>query len=86
MRLGFIAAQVSTSPGINSNKRGSSPIVRGRPIHEFYVLHFLFVTGHAMVIHAAAELGCDVVWTEDLNDGQVIRGVHIRDPFMAEPS
>ena len=40
----------------------------------------------AMVVHAAAELGCDVVWTEDLNDGQVIRGVQIRDPFTAEPS
>lgn len=26
----------------------------------------------AMVIHAAAELGCDVLWTEDLHDGQVI--------------
>jgi predicted nucleic acid-binding protein len=35
----------------------------------------------AMVVYAAAELGCDVLWTEDLNDGQVIRGVHIRNPF-----
>jgi len=35
----------------------------------------------AMIVHAAAELGCDVLWTEDLNDGQVIRGVRIRDPF-----
>ena len=38
----------------------------------------------AMVLQAAAESGCDVLWTEDLNDGQVIRGVHIRDPFAAE--
>jgi predicted nucleic acid-binding protein len=36
----------------------------------------------AMIVHAAAELGCDVLWTEDLNDGQVIRGVRIRDPFI----
>jgi predicted nucleic acid-binding protein len=35
----------------------------------------------AMVVHAAAELGCDVLWTEDLNDGQLIGGVRIRDPF-----
>jgi predicted nucleic acid-binding protein len=35
-----------------------------------------------MIVHAAAELGCDVLWTEDLNDGQVIRGVRIRDPFI----
>jgi predicted nucleic acid-binding protein len=39
----------------------------------------------AMVVHAAAELGCDVLWTEDLSDGQVIQGVRIRDPFIGEP-
>ncbi|MGE3885010.1 MAG: PIN domain-containing protein [Vicinamibacterales bacterium] len=37
----------------------------------------------AMIVHAAAESGCDVLWTEDLNDGQVIRSVHIRNPFTA---
>lgn len=35
----------------------------------------------AMVVHAAAELGSEVLWTEDLNDGQVLRGVRIRNPF-----
>ncbi len=35
-----------------------------------------------MIVHAAAELGCDVLWTEDLNDGQVIGGVRIRNPFV----
>jgi predicted nucleic acid-binding protein len=38
----------------------------------------------AMIVHAAAELGCDVLWTEDLNDGQVIGGVRIRDPFASK--
>jgi len=37
----------------------------------------------AMIVHAAAESGCDVLWTEDLNDRQVIRGVRIRNPFGA---
>ena len=37
----------------------------------------------AMVVRAAAESGCDLLWTEDLNDGQTIRGVHIRNPFTA---
>lgn len=37
----------------------------------------------AMVLQAAAESGCDALWSEDLNDGQVIRGVRIRDPFAA---
>jgi predicted nucleic acid-binding protein len=38
----------------------------------------------AMVVQAAAESGCDVLWTEDLSDGQVLRGVRIRDPFGSE--
>ena len=36
----------------------------------------------AMVIHAAAESGCDVLWTEDLSDGQMLRGMRIRNPFL----
>ena len=35
----------------------------------------------AMIVLAAAESGCDVLWTEDLNDGQLLRGVRIRNPF-----
>jgi predicted nucleic acid-binding protein len=35
----------------------------------------------AMIVLAAAESECDVLWTEDLNDGQLLRGVQIRDPF-----
>jgi predicted nucleic acid-binding protein len=38
----------------------------------------------AMVLQAAVESQCDVLSTEDLSDGQVIRGVRIRDPFAAE--
>ena len=37
----------------------------------------------AMIVLAAAESGCDVLWTEDLNDGQELRGVQIRNPFTA---
>jgi predicted nucleic acid-binding protein len=36
-----------------------------------------------MIVLAAAESGCDVLWTEDLNDGQLLRGVRIRNPFAA---
>jgi predicted nucleic acid-binding protein len=35
----------------------------------------------AMVVLAAAESDCDVLWTEDLNEGQLLRGVRIRNPF-----
>ncbi len=36
----------------------------------------------AMILHAAAESRCDVCWTEDLNDGQLWRGVRVRNPFV----
>lgn len=39
----------------------------------------------AMIVHAAAESGCSVLWTEDLNDGQVIKGVRIGNPFAGSP-
>jgi predicted nucleic acid-binding protein len=35
----------------------------------------------AMVVLAAAESDCDVLWTEDLHHGQRLRGVRIRNPF-----
>lgn len=40
----------------------------------------------AMIAHAAGELGCEVLWTEDLQDGQLIGGVRVRNPFAAERS
>jgi len=38
----------------------------------------------AMVVEAAAQSGSDVLWTEDLNDGQLLRGVRIRNPFLTQ--
>ncbi len=35
----------------------------------------------AMVIRSAAELGCTLLWSEDLNTGQRIAGVEIANPF-----
>lgn len=39
----------------------------------------------AMIVLAASESGCDVLWTEDLSDGQLLRGVRIRNPFAGDP-
>ena len=38
----------------------------------------------AMVVQAAAELGCDVLWTEELSDRQVLKGVRIQNPFATQ--
>jgi predicted nucleic acid-binding protein len=35
----------------------------------------------ALIIEAAGRAGCDRVLSEDLNDGQVIRGVTVHNPF-----
>ena len=32
-----------------------------------------------------AELGCDVLWTEDSDDGQVLRRVRRGDPVAGQP-
>ena len=37
----------------------------------------------AMILHAAAESGCDVCRTEDLHHRQEWRGVRIRNPFAS---
>lgn len=61
---------------------GPNDVLRAIALHEQAQVSF----SDAMIVHAAAELGCDVLWTEDLNDGQVIEGVSIRDPFVLKPS
>ncbi len=35
----------------------------------------------AMIVHAAAAAGCEILWSEDLHDGQKIRGLQIRNPL-----
>jgi predicted nucleic acid-binding protein len=35
----------------------------------------------AMIVRSASQLGCSVLWTEDLKHGQVIDGVRVSNPF-----
>ena len=35
----------------------------------------------AMIVRSASEMECDVLWTEDLNAGQRIAGVQVKNPF-----
>jgi predicted nucleic acid-binding protein len=37
----------------------------------------------AMVLHSAAAMACDVVWSEDLNPRQSYDGVTVRNPFAS---
>jgi predicted nucleic acid-binding protein len=38
----------------------------------------------AMVVHAASELRCDLLWTEDLKADQVLRSVRVCNPFLSQ--
>lgn len=40
----------------------------------------------ALIVVSAEKANCDTLWTEDLNAGQIIRGVHIENPFKDIPS
>jgi predicted nucleic acid-binding protein len=35
----------------------------------------------AMIVEAAAEAGCEMLWSEDLTHGRQLRGVRIQNPF-----
>ena len=36
----------------------------------------------AMIVQSAKRMECEVLWTEDLNDGQRYAGVLVRNPFV----
>lgn len=36
----------------------------------------------AMILQSAVQLGCEVVWSEDLNPDQVYEGVRVVNPFV----
>lgn len=36
----------------------------------------------AMILHSARQLGCKIVWSEDLNTGQHYQGVQVMNPFV----
>jgi predicted nucleic acid-binding protein len=39
----------------------------------------------ALIIASAGTANCSAVYSEDLNDGQIIRGVRIVNPFKLSP-
>ena len=40
----------------------------------------------ALIVTAARKAACSVLWTEDLNHGQIIQGVRIENPFLKSSS
>ncbi len=47
-------------------------------IQQRYQLSFL----DALIVRSAAQSGCAILWSEDLNNGQLYEGVEVRNPFI----
>lgn len=52
----------------------------GLDIHQTRSVSFF----DAIVLASAHAAGCNVIWTEDMNAGEVIHGVSIANPFSAD--
>lgn len=47
-------------------------------IQERYQLSFW----DSLIIRSAGQMGCSIVWSEDMNDGQFYGSVQVRNPFL----
>jgi predicted nucleic acid-binding protein len=57
-------------------------VLRASEIQEPYRLSFW----DALIIAAATKVGAGILFTEDLNNGQMIEGIEIINPFLAPTS
>lgn len=55
----------------------ATDIVEAIDLHRRYRISFW----DAMIVHSARALGCSILWSEDLNHGQVFGDVTVRNPF-----
>ncbi|MDP2996057.1 MAG: hypothetical protein Q8N47_01130 [Bryobacterales bacterium] len=44
-------------------------------------IYSLTLMADALILTSAIELGCAVLWTEDLSDGQRLGPITVRNPF-----
>lgn len=52
-------------------------ILEAISIQQRYAISFW----DAMIVNSACKMGCSILWTEDLNDGQVYGSTTVRNPF-----
>lgn len=57
----------------------AADVVAAVDLHQRHQISFW----DAMILQSAARLGCAVVWSEDLNAGQVFGSVRVVNPFSA---
>lgn len=57
---------------------GVAEVVSAMELQERYQVTFW----DALILTSARQLGCAVVWSEDLNSGQLYDGVEVKNPFL----
>ncbi|NPV79567.1 MAG: hypothetical protein HPY52_04720 [Firmicutes bacterium] len=60
------------------HRPGMADLVEAIGIQETNRVSFL----DALIICSAKMLDCKLIWTEDLSDGQMYKGVQARNPFV----
>ena len=56
---------------------GAQEVLSAVRLHQSALISFW----DAMIVTSAGRLGCEVVWSEDLNAGQQVVGVRVQNPF-----
>ena len=58
----------------------AADVLAAADLHARYQLSFW----DAMILQSAARLGCPIVWSEDLNTGQVYQDARVINPFTVQ--
>lgn len=61
------------------HRPGAADVLAAIDIHHRVGISFW----DAMIVQSASSQGCEVLFSEDLNDGQIYEGVRLENPFAA---
>jgi predicted nucleic acid-binding protein len=78
LRRLYWSACLGTDPEPPGYSPGHADVMRGIELRDRYKISWW----DALVVNSANELGCEVLWSEDMNHGQRYGGVTVRNPFL----
>jgi predicted nucleic acid-binding protein len=62
----------------NIHRPAHADLLRAASLHRRYKTSWW----DALIINSAIQLGCTILWSEDLNSGQNYQSVRVRNPFL----
>jgi predicted nucleic acid-binding protein len=65
--------------GWTIHRPSHADLVRAAGLHRRYKLSWW----DALIVNSAAELGCSVLWSEDLSDGRRFGALQVRNPYLS---